>query len=92
MNSAIFCPLCNAHMVSPGRYPIIVTGPPRAYYLGLVLTCINCAATTELNEHNGDLLEFPRWLLSNILEPYNMFDMPLTLDTLRLSHLTLGES
>jgi len=69
---------------------VVLTGPPRQYYLGLIVICVNCSMATEVDPETGNLVEVPRWRLVNLLEPYNAEDVPRTMHTLVCSGLYNG--
>lgn len=77
-------------MTTPTRVPVIVMGRVPDYYLGVAMTCINCACVTELNPDNGSLAEFPRWRLVNLMDPDNNLELPRQWQTLGFSRLYNG--
>lgn len=77
-------------MFTPGRWPVIRTGPPREYYLGMVVSCASCAFVSEVNMDTGLLMELPRVRLADLFIEDNGFDMPRSTLTLGYSLLFNG--
>lgn len=88
MTQSLYCPLCGAALIAPGRCPVLqFTGGAREFRLGLILCCLNCAAVAELEPGTGVLHEFPHWRIHNLREQETAGDWPRDLRSLGLSKL-----
>lgn len=93
MTHALFCPLCNAQMVAPGRCPVVqFRRGERDYHLALVLCCMNCASVSEVDQGSGDLHEFPGHRIMDLIVPDNWSTIKHTVESLGISILRRMES